>query len=96
MKSILEQEFKEFFHLLDEGKLPINYSPRLREFSINLSRTSAVQLLNFCPWSGKKFPRSVRTEYCDILESRGIDPPIDSKLTPDDMRDESWWIERGL
>ena len=100
-KYHLEEEFREFFEFLREDKVSVGYSPIFREFTILLKYTSAVQALIFCPWTGKKFPPSLRDEYFDTLENEfgfddpGLDDVIEGNV-PAEMLSETWWIKRKL
>lgn len=93
--SVCEKEFPEFFVFLGEGKLPIDYDGRMREFSILIPTSSARQILNYCPWSGKKFPASLRDEFCDLIEAMGLEP-FETSTHPSEFNSEEWWLVRRL
>jgi hypothetical protein len=48
--------------------------------------------IDFCPWCGAVLPDSLRHQWFDELERRGIDDPLDA---PEDMRDGSWTRSAG-
>ncbi len=93
--SIYETEFPELFSFIHEGKVAVEYLERFREFYIKLSTNSGLQLIHFCPWSGKPLPQSVRDQYFDILEDPELTPYAVRKLKQQ-MQDEAWWIAKGL
>jgi hypothetical protein len=93
--SILRNDFRQFFDFIDEGKLPIGYRPKYREFYLFLSTPPGAQNLIFCPWSGKEFPKSLSDEYFDIIEDESLSE-FQRASVKSKMQDESWWIERGL
>ncbi len=93
--SSLKTEFAQMFAFIDEGKVAIFYSPKFREFSIRLRNGHAMQNIQYCPWSGKKLPRSVSKEYFDILEKMNVEPFEHDKI-PLEMKSEDWWIKRNL
>ncbi len=100
-KYHLEDEFPKFFSFLREGRVKVSYSPIFREFSIPLEDSIASQQMLYCPWSGKKFPESLRDAYFDILEEeyKFTEPTMDhiwDKRVPVDMLSETWWVKRGL
>ncbi|WP_375202678.1 DUF6980 family protein [Hyphococcus sp.] len=100
-KYYLEDEFPQFFSLLREGKVNISYSQHFREFSITLADGVATQKMEYCPWSGRKFPDSLRQQYFDTLKNEhSFDEPtmddVFEKCVPLEMLSEAWWVKRGL
>lgn len=85
---------------LKDYRVQIFYSPRMREYYIPLKDNPAVQGIFYCPWCGKKLPKSVRNEYYDILESElkiDITPDMeDRKNFPKEFLSDTWWRKRGL
>ena len=97
----LQNEFPEFFGFVREGKVSVCYSPIFREFSVPLKDGHATQQLHYCPWSGRKFPTSLRDQYFKVLETEHAfsEPTMDDiweKRVPTEMQTEEWWIKRGL
>ena len=95
MISTLESSYKEFFEYLDYGKVFIDYSFVWREFTVFCTDGVSGIQLEYCPWSGKKFPESVRDEWFDILRSMGFEDPLDQDI-PEEFNSEKWWIDRNL
>ena len=70
------------FHL-EQDDLPITYDALIIEYGIKyLDGGSSVQLINYCPWCGKKLPESLRDKWFDTLHSLGIDPFVDEIPEP--------------
>jgi len=100
-KYNLEDKFPEFFQFLREGKVNVSFSPIFREFSITLAGSVAAQKVDYCPWSGRKFPISLKQQYFDTLENEyNFNAPtmddIWEKRVPLEMLSEAWWVNRGL
>ena len=86
--------------LLEEGKVPLNYSDKIREYYTYLKRSGNVLPIKHCPWCGKKFRESLRHVWEEILsKEHGISDPYslaEGKSLPEGFDDDSWWLERGL
>lgn len=82
---------------LDDEDIPLRYIPKYREFSIViLDGGSSSQEIHFCPWCGKKLPKSLRDLWFDtVWDKLNLDGPEDPRL-PDEYKSEDWWIESGL
>ncbi len=84
---------------LNEGKVQISYSPERRRYSI-LLYSNARQLIYYCPWCGKKFPKDLSKEWFEILEKEyGIECPFDEEerhKIPKEFQTDKWWKKRGL
>ena len=76
---------------IEDPDIPVQFIPKFREYGISIldGGSSYLQISN-CPWCGKTFPKSLRGEWFDSLESKGIDP-LDSKTIPATYRDERWY-----
>jgi hypothetical protein len=75
---------------VSSAEIPIVYTARFREIGIRvLDGGSSFIVMMFCPWCGKKLPPSLRDEWFDALESRGIDPYADE--IPPEFSDERWY-----
>ena len=72
-------------------EVPIVYEPKFREYGIRVldGGTSNIELL-YCPWSGHKLPTSLRDQWFDELERRGIDPVTGD--VPAEFSDERWYM----
>jgi len=83
--------------LLD-GRTPVKYEPRLREFS--LKGKKGMSLL-YCPWCGKKQPRSLRSKFFETLSKKykrhiGIGDIWDGLELDEEFKTDEWWKKRGL
>ena len=79
-------------HVADED-VPVTYSPRFREYGLKiLDGGSAKQLIDFCPWCGRRLPESLRDEWFEQLEHLGLEP--EDPEVPDDMKSDAWWRKR--
>jgi hypothetical protein len=77
---------------VQDPDIPITYSPRFREFGIRvLDGGSSAILLLFCPWSGTKFPDSLRDAWFEELARRGVDPHGDN--IPEEFLDARWYAK---
>jgi len=74
--------------LLDEGKTPITYLDKFREYCFVLGEVQ-LQTITYCPWCGTKLPTSLRDEWFDQLEALGLEP--ESPDIPLSLTSGSWW-----
>lgn len=98
VESIYRDQFPDFFQLIDDDSVAVRYSPVMREFAILRPQHSSVQVIRFCPLSGKELPASLRDAFFDDVEARGLstsDPDYRTKLPPT-YQSEAWWREKGL
>lgn len=86
--------------LLKDPKMPLEYFSISREYGIPLPGSSAIQLLIYCPWCGKKLPAGLRKTLYNILEEEycieadfGL---IDDPKVPLEFKSDEWWKKRGL
>jgi hypothetical protein len=79
---------------LNDGRVPIEYLPRYREYSLVLDEGPVVQLVSFCPWCGEELPSSLRDQFFEHLEAMNLDPE-DSRVPPD-FRSDAWWRLRSI
>lgn len=81
---------------IKEEKVAIKYSLRYREFSIDLRGSNGGQIINFCPWCGFELPKSLRSDWFDILENKySIEDPIEQKdQIPEKFLTDKWWRTR--
>lgn len=85
---------------LEDPKVPLKYYPIAREYGLDLYYSYAIQLIQFCPWCGMKFPKDLDDEYHDILKTEyGLIPGLDIQNDPnipDEFKSDEWWKKRGL
>lgn len=85
---------------IDDKRIPIDYTPSLREYYIPLVRKTAKQLMFYCPWCGVKLPTSLRDEWFDILRNEySIDDLCDTKNEDSflqEFKSDIWWKKRKL
>ena len=98
VETSLRGEYPEIFFFIDRGECGLSYSPRFREFTVAVDPESvAVQLLAFCPFSGKAFPQGLRGPFFDELEALGLEDGLsDIERAPAEFQSETWWIARSL
>ena len=84
-----------YYHL-KRKQVAIGYNPRLREYYIHLNKSRGVQLMDFCPWCGRKLPGSLRDMYCDEVREIGFEPFDDKDRLPKKYLTEEWWREKGV
>lgn len=72
------------------GDVPIVYSPRFREYGLRImDGGSSKQLIDFCPWCGRRLPETLREEWFERLARLGIEPH-DPRI-PEEMKTDAWW-----
>lgn len=75
---------------ITKGEVAIRYIPKFREYGISvLDSGSSKQDIYYCPWCGKKLPKSLRDKWFDIIEDMGLDP--ESPDIPEEYKSEKWW-----
>jgi 7,8-dihydroneopterin aldolase/epimerase/oxygenase len=75
-----------------EDDWPLLYRPHLRELALEKSGSSVLQTLLFCPWCGKRLPRSLWAGWLARAEKhgyQGIESP--KNLLPDELHSDAWW-----
>lgn len=87
----------ELSKFLAEGKVSISYSPRFREYAIDLRSSGGKQLIAFCPWCGAQLPTPLRDEWYDLVEAQvsALSGPDDLRI-PEDFKSDKWWRNRDL
>ncbi|MCI5048518.1 MAG: hypothetical protein MRY59_13540 [Aquisalinus sp.] len=93
--SILKKEFSLLFRFIEEDKVAIKYIPYHRSIYIKIPSSGSLQEIHYCPWTGKKLPKSLSDEYFDQLDKLGIDSENLDEI-PEEMKSEEWWIRLGL
>ncbi|KWX05156.1 hypothetical protein TH66_04725 [Carbonactinospora thermoautotrophica] len=79
--------------------LPVSYSPRLREWGIQYRDGVSINMIEYCPWCGKKLPKDLRDEWVERAEKLGLslwDVEDHPEKFPPEMLDDRWWKEAGL
>jgi predicted nucleotidyltransferase len=75
---------------LAAGDVPITYSARFGEYALKISDGgSAKQLIEFCPWCGRRLPESMRNAWFEQLERLGLNP--EDPAVPEWMKSDVWW-----
>jgi hypothetical protein len=75
---------------LNDPDIPLDFIPKFREFGLRvLDGGDSFIGIDFCPWCGQKLPTSLRDEWFDQLEQRGIDP--ESEEMPSEFKNEGWY-----
>jgi len=84
-------------NFLNDPRIPMYYSPRMREYYIPLKNHSAAQCIFYCPWCGIKLPKDLRDEYFDILENEyDIEDFDNDEEIPNEFKTNAWWKKRKL
>ena len=86
---------------LEEKKVTINYDHIFRSYSIDYLTSNLSHEINYCPWCGTKFLKSLRDEFWDIIFGElKIDTDafrfVEDPLVPEEFKSEEWWRKRGL
>jgi len=88
---------------LEDERIPIIYYEAVKEYDIPLlykGKITALQGIDYCPWCGKRLPKSLNDEWFSILKSEyGLDDPHSKeqeKLVPEEFMTDQWWKKRGL
>lgn len=78
---------------------PILYLNKFREYAIECSfdwdGNGVIQDIQYCPFCGKKLPKSLRTRWYNVLKKLGINDPVDKNI-PEEFQDDTWWKNKGL
>jgi hypothetical protein len=99
-KSVLFDDFPELLARACDPQCPVLYDPSEREFSLMETWGPAVLVIQFCPWSGKRLPKSLSEEWTEAVNAEmGTEDWSydDLRATlPGDYWTEAWWSTRGL
>jgi hypothetical protein len=93
--------------LLGEGdgncELCFGYDSVLREYFIDVRPEygGTCQLIRYCPWCGKKFPKGLQDEWFDILKKEyNIEPEFlkwrKRKDVLSEFKSDEWWKKEGF
>ncbi len=99
VETVLRVRYPEIFSFIDAGECGLGYSPKLREFHLQVRSSSAsvVQEIHFCPFTGAALPSGLRDEYFSELEALGLEDGLaDIPRAPPEFQSEAWWIARDL
>lgn len=68
------------------------YIPRFDEYGIIIhDGGQSYDIINFCPWCGKKLPVSKRNRWFKTLAARGYDNPSKQKI-PKEFLSNEWYL----
>lgn len=99
MKSVLESQYPDLLRYVDEPGACIVYVPRFREFALKVlngpgeSFQGVGKIIDYCPFTGRTLPSSLRDTYFDRLDELKVD---DSDDAPGLYHSEEWWVSEGL
>ena len=80
---------------IQDPEIPLVYVAKFREIGVRvLDGGDSYIVLNYCPWTGQKLPPSLRDEWFNRLEGKGIDPTEESY--PEEFSDERWYQDGEL
>ena len=89
----------EMAMFLEDAQVPIYYDSRYREYHIPFSNYAA-QGIEYCPWCGKRLPKSFRDKYFEILETEyridDVGLAQDNNTLPEEFNTDKWWKKRKL
>ena len=75
---------------LQDGEVSILYLKKIREYGITINDGgTSFQEIYYCPWCGKKLPYTLRDEWFDKLQGKGLDPFTDE--IPEEYKTDAWW-----
>ncbi len=95
---------------VEEKNHSVSYEDYTRTYHVNVGQSfinedtgevevSVVDRITYCPWCGKKLPKSLRSEWYDEIENLGIELPLDNekiKKLPKEYQTEEWWKKKGV
>jgi hypothetical protein len=90
-----EREFPELFRYIREEKIAVFYNPSRRSFSIGSYDTGMRQEIYYCPWTGKRLPRSLAAKFSDMLREKDLSA-LEPETWPEEWRSEEWWRKANL
>ena len=76
----------------DCSRALMGYSAKYNEYFIydrNIE-SSAVTIIEFCPWCGVKLPDSKRDQWCRELEELGVEEPLLDETIPERYKSDKW------
>jgi len=78
----------------DENDKIVHYSSKYNEYGIPLVDGISYILIEFCPWCGKRLPKSLREEWFSQLEKIGYDSPLTQNDYPEIFKSWDWWLKK--
>ena len=73
----------DWIRMWDEYLIPVSYDGY------------AATAMQFCPWCGKRLPKSKRDLWYLTLDELGYSDPGEQDI-PDDFNSDRWWRDRAL
>lgn len=85
-------------YLGNEDKL-VYYSSKFDEYGLPVydgenGSASSYVIIQYCPWCGKKLPKSRRDEWFDCLISMGYEPMEDFDSIPEKYKTSAWYSSK--
>ena len=86
---------------IEDTRDPIKYKSIFREYYIDVPETHNIITMEYCPWCGKKLPKTLRINYFNVLEREyGLDIALDeiknNPDVPEEFKSDEWWKKRNL
>jgi hypothetical protein len=73
-----------------EGEVAICYIDKYREYGIDvLDGGTSIQVIEFCPWCGRKLLSSLRNQWLDEIEQLGL--TLGDTRIPAEYLSDEWW-----
>lgn len=82
---------EDMFRYLWDGEIALNYSPKFREWGIDVIDGGSSQIrIRYCPWCGSKLPESLGDKWFETLLEMGYENPFSDPI-PDEYKTDHWW-----
>jgi hypothetical protein len=87
---------------IEDSTVPIKYVAKMNEIGVlvldgpigNPSQDGLSKInFTYCPWCGQSLPESLRDDWFEEMEKRGIDPWVDD--VPEEFKDDAWYRKPG-
>ena len=73
----------------------ILYEDRYDEYGIIIHDSGESYIkIEFCPWCGKKLPKSKRELWFQELENKGYENPFEEDI-PEEFNSSKWWENKN-
>lgn len=83
----------ELNNFVKKAEYPFTFNKKFREYGIKvIDGGNSIIKINYCPFTGKKLPSSLRDEWFNKLEVMGYDDPVFQDI-PEEFNTELWWLE---
>src|ERR1700722_5993915 len=92
----------ELIRSLNDCSNHLHYSRKYRQYGIRRVGSTSITCIDYCPWCGKKLPKSLDDEWDEVLKNEygiTIDNPWDKKemrKVPAEFLTDEWWKKRSL